>query len=59
LGAETYLQLFALLAGDQPTTGLFVEDFVVRVRVAMVKSWPCRRKKDPDRVTQAVSGGQH
>ena len=35
LGAETYLQLFALLAGDQPTTGLFVEDFVVRVRVAM------------------------
>ncbi len=35
------------------------EDFVVRVRVAMVKSWPCRRKKDPDRVTQSVSGGQH
>jgi hypothetical protein len=35
------------------------EDFVVRVRVAMVKSWPCRRKKDPDRVTQAASGEQH
>jgi hypothetical protein len=28
------------------------KDFVVRVRVAMVKSWPCRKKKDPDRVTQ-------
>ena len=35
------------------------EDFVVRVRVAMLKSWPCRRKKDPDRVTQALSRGQH
>jgi hypothetical protein len=34
------------------------QDFVVRVRVTMVKSWPCHRKKDPYRVTQAVSG-QH
>jgi hypothetical protein len=32
------------------------EDFVVRVRVAMVKSWPCRRKKASDRITQAASG---